>query len=458
MTTVAIADSGVANLASIQSAFRALGAAPQVTSDPETFRSASFGVVPGVGAFGAGIDALRRTGLDEAIIARAANGAPLLAVCLGMQMLGTASEENPGVAGLGIVEGVFERLQPGASIPHLGWNRVEAEAGTRLLSSGDAAFANTYCLPEIPVGWAGASTVHGGSFISAIERGRLLATQFHPELSGRFGMELLRRWLADEPARAAGIASGRHSHRIIPCLDVRDGRVVKGVKFQELRDVGDPAERAALYEADGADEIVILDIAASPAAAATRVDTVRRVRERIHIPLTVGGGVRSVADAERLLDAGADRVSINTAAVRNPDLIDELADRFGSQCIVLAIDARRTADDWEVLVVGGGEPTGLSAVAWAAEGAKRGAGEILLTSWDRDGTGEGYDLDLLAAIRAVVPCPVIASGGVGEVTDMADAIGAGADAVLAASLFHDDVHTVEGVKEELADLGLAVRR
>lgn len=458
MTTVAIADSGVANLASIQSAFRALGGTPLVTSDPNVFRDAPFGVVPGVGAFGAGITALRAAGLDDAIVGRAEAGAPLLAVCLGMQMLGTGSAEDPGVSGLGIVDGLFERLPPGASIPHLGWNRVEAGSGTRLLGSGDAAFANTYCLPEVPAGWAGASTVHGGRFVSALERGRTLATQFHPELSGRFGMDLLRRWLADEPAGAGGAMLGRHTHRIIPCLDVRDGRVVKGVKFQELRDVGDPAERAALYEADGADEIVILDIAASPAAADTRVDTVRRVRERVHIPLTVGGGVRSVADAERLLGAGADRVSINTAAVRNPDLIDELADRFGSQCIVLAIDARRTDEGWEVLVVGGGEPTGLSTVAWAAEGAKRGAGEILLTSWDRDGTGEGYDLDLVAAIRSAVPCPVIASGGVGAVSDMADAIGAGADAVLAASLFHDDVHTVEAVKEELAGLGLAVRR
>lgn len=457
MTTVAIADSGVANLASIQSAFRAIGAQPMVTSDPGVFRRAPFGVVPGVGAFGAGISALRNAGLDEAIRARAADGTPLLAVCLGMQMLGVASEEDPGVAGLGIVDGMFQRLQPGASIPHLGWNRVEAGPGTRLLGSGDAAFANTYCLPQVPAGWAGASTVHGSSFVSAIERSRILATQFHPELSGTFGMDLLRRWLADTAAGRRTTVSGRHTHRIIPCLDVRDGRVVKGVKFQELRDVGDPADRAELYETDGADEIVILDVAASPAAAETRVDTVKRVRERVHIPLTVGGGVRSVADAERLLQAGADRVSVNTAAVRNPDLINELADRFGSQCVVLAVDARRANDDWEVLVVGGGEPTGLSAVAWAAEGARRGAGEILLTSWDRDGTGEGYDLELVAAIRAVVPCPVIASGGVGVVADMADAIGAGADAVLAASLFHDDVHTVEGVKEELAGLGLAVR-
>ncbi|MBT8164010.1 MAG: imidazole glycerol phosphate synthase subunit HisF [Acidimicrobiia bacterium] len=253
------------------------------------------------------------------------------------------------------------------------------------------------------------------------------------------------------------MSPGRHSHRIIPCLDVKAGRVVKGVQFTELRDAGDPAERAALYEAQGADEIVLLDVAASPEEAQTRVETVRRVRERIHIPLTVGGGVRSIEDAERLLGAGADRVSVNTAAVNRPALIDELADRFGSQCIVLAIDARAAGEGWEVLTVGGREPSGLSAVEWAAEGARRGAGEILLTSWDRDGTGDGYDLALLAAIARAVPVPVIASGGAGVIADMADAIGAGADAVLAASVFHDDLKTVLDAKQELAELGMAVR-
>ena len=456
--TVAIADSGVANLASIRSAFRALGMETVVTADPAVFASAEYGVVPGVGSFGPGMAALRRAGLDRAIIDRAGSGSPLLAVCLGMQMLAAGSEEAPGVVGLGIVPGRLQALPPDVRVPHLGWNRVEAAEAGGLLAGGDAAFANSYCLGELPAGWAGAWTEYGIRFVSALQRGRLLATQFHPELSGGYGMELLARWVADEPAMPVPEAGGRHSHRIIPCLDVRNGRVVKGIKFQGLRDAGDPAERAALYEAQGADEIVVLDVAASPEEARTRIDTVQRVRERIHIPLTVGGGVRSVADAGRLLAAGADRVSVNTAAVRRPALITELADRYGTQCIVLAIDARRSGTDWEVLVVGGSEPTGLSAPAWAAEGAQRGAGEILLTSWDRDGTGEGYDLQLLAAIAAAVTVPVIASGGVGVVGDMADAIGAGADAVLAATLFHDDLHTVAGAKQELAALGMAVRR
>ena len=455
--SVAIADSGVANLASIRSGFRALGLESTVTSDPDVFEAAEFGVVPGVGAFGAGMAALRRSGLDEAITARAAADRPLLAVCLGMQMLGAASEESPGVGGLAIINETFERLPAGVRIPHLGWNRVMADRSGGLLASGDAAFANTYSLTSVPEGWSGAWTDYGTRFVSAIERGRLLATQFHPELSGQYGLGLLERWIEGRPATDRPISPGRHSHRIIPCLDVKAGRVVKGVQFTELRDAGDPAERAALYEAQGADEIVVLDVAASPEDAQTRVETVRRVRDRIRIPLTVGGGVRSVEDAERLLGAGADRVSVNTAAVNRPALIDELAERFGSQCIVLAIDARSVGEGWEVLTVGGREPSGRSAVEWAAEGAKRGAGEILLTSWDRDGTGDGYDLALLTAITGAVPVPVIASGGAGVIADMAAAIGAGADAVLAASVFHDDLKTVVDAKQELAGLGMAVR-
>jgi imidazoleglycerol phosphate synthase cyclase subunit len=250
---------------------------------------------------------------------------------------------------------------------------------------------------------------------------------------------------------------GTLSHRLIPCLDVRDGRVVKGVRFQSLRDAGDPAERAALYEAQGADEIVILDVGASPEARGTQVETVRAVRRALTIPLTVGGGVRSVDNAAALLDAGADKVSVNTAAVRRPELLSEMAEAFGSQCVVLAIDARRSADSWEVLLIGGSEPAGIDALDWARRGTDLGAGEILLTSWDRDGTRDGCDTDLLRAARAAVTVPVIASGGVGEFRHVADAITAGADAVLAASIFHDDDHDVASVKRYLAERGLPVR-
>jgi imidazoleglycerol phosphate synthase cyclase subunit len=328
------------------------------------------------------------------------------------------------------------------------------------VTRGVAAFANSYALREGPEGWAPAWATHGGPFVAALERGSTLACQFHPELSGAYGAALLERWLSGRAARAEIEATDTAGlrRRLIPCLDVQDGRVVKGVQFQNLRDAGDPAEQAARYEAQGADEIVILDVAASAAGRSTQIDAVRRVRDVLRIPLTVGGGIRSVEDARQLLAAGADKVSVNTAAVRRPALLTELAQAFGCQCVVLAIDARRGATGWEVLVLGGREPAGSDAVAWAREGERRGAGEILLTSWDRDGTRAGHDIELLRAVAQAVRVPVIASGGVGTREHVAAAFAAGADAVLAASVFHDGDDTVSGIKADLAVKGIRVRQ
>ncbi len=245
--------------------------------------------------------------------------------------------------------------------------------------------------------------------------------------------------------------------RIIPCLDVSHGRVVKGVKFQGLRDAGDPAELAALYEAQGADELVVLDVSATTEARGTQLDTVRRVRAELSIPLTVGGGVRGVENAQSLLEAGADKVSLNTAAVERPELIGEIATRFGSQCAVVAIDARRQGERYEVLVRSGKQSAGRDAVAWARDVVGRGAGELLLTSWDRDGTRSGYDLDLVGAVAAAVTVPVIASGGAARAEHLYQAIAAGADAVLAASIFHDREYTIGEVKGELKARGVEIR-
>ena len=250
--------------------------------------------------------------------------------------------------------------------------------------------------------------------------------------------------------------------RIVPCLDVDAGRVVKGVRFVELRDAGDPAELAARYEREDADEIVFLDITASHEGRETTLDAVSRTAETVFIPLTVGGGVASVADARRLLLAGADKVGINTAAVRRPDLVREAAAEFGSQAIVVAIDARSRADGsgWEVFVEGGRKATGLEAVEWARRVAELGAGEILLTSMDRDGTTDGYDLELTRAVSNEVPIPVIASGGAGKPEDLADAVDpelGGAEAALAASVFHFGTFSVGAAKQALAARGLPVR-
>jgi imidazole glycerol-phosphate synthase subunit HisF len=248
--------------------------------------------------------------------------------------------------------------------------------------------------------------------------------------------------------------------RVIPCLDVDRGRVVKGVNFVGLRDAGDPVELAARYDAMGADEIVFLDITASHEQRATIVDLAERTAEQVFIPFTIGGGLRSEEDIRVLLAAGADKVSLNSAALRDPALIERGSARFGAQCIVVAIDAKRREDGsgWEVYLNGGRVPTGREAVAWAAEAAARGAGEILLTSMDRDGTQVGFDCELLAAVADAAPVPVIASGGAGVLEHFAAAVTEGrADAVLAASVFHDGVYTVEQVKRAMAEDGVPVR-
>ena len=247
--------------------------------------------------------------------------------------------------------------------------------------------------------------------------------------------------------------------RIIPCLDVEAGRVVKGVNFVDLVDAGDPVELAARYDAEGADELVFLDITASSDARETTVEMAARVAEQVFIPFTIGGGIRSVEDARRLLRAGADKVSVNTSAVERPELVREIAEEFGTQCVVVAIDARRRADgSAEVFTHGGRTPTGIDAVEWAQRCESLGAGEILLTSMDRDGTKSGFDCELTAAISDSVGIPVVASGGVGTVQHLVEGVTDGhADAVLAASIFHFDTHTIAEAKAAMTEAGIAVR-
>ena len=251
------------------------------------------------------------------------------------------------------------------------------------------------------------------------------------------------------------------SVRVIPCLDVTAGRVVKGVRFVDLVDAGDPVELAARYDAEGADELTFLDITASSDGRDTMVSVVARTAEQVFIPFTVGGGVRGRDDARRLLRAGADKVAVNTAALERPELVTELAGEFGAQCVVVAIDARRRSDGapagWEVSTHGGRRPTGSDALTWAARAAELGAGEILLTSMDRDGTRDGYDLELTRRVAETVGVPVVASGGVGTLAHLADGAAAGADAVLAASIFHRREHTVAEAKAYLASRGVVVR-
>jgi cyclase len=250
-----------------------------------------------------------------------------------------------------------------------------------------------------------------------------------------------------------------HLKRVIPCLDVDAGRVVKGTNFVDIRDAGDPVELAERYDAEGADELVFLDITATHEKRDTMVELARRTADNVFIPFTIGGGIRSVRDAQAVLDAGADKVSVNSAAVARPELIDELAAQFGAQCVVLAIDAKQVSSEpsWEVFVAGGRTATGRDVVAWASEAVARGAGEILLTSMDRDGTNDGYDIALTRAVSSAVGVPVIASGGAGELDHLVDALRAGADAALCASIFHYGRYRVAEAKAHLSAAGVAVR-
>jgi cyclase len=256
-----------------------------------------------------------------------------------------------------------------------------------------------------------------------------------------------------------------HFKRVIPCLDVDGGRVVKGVEFLDIRDAGDPVELAAHYDREGADELVFLDITATHEKRDTIAKLARSTADDVFVPFTIGGGIRSVADAQAVLDAGADKVSVNSAALQRPELLDELASVFGAQCVVLAIDAKARAtpaqpgetDGWEAYLAGGRTPTGRDVVAWAREAVERGAGEILLTSMDRDGTSDGYDLPLTSAVSEAVGVPVIASGGAGQLDHLVQALHAGADAVLCASIFHYGRHTIAEAKSHLAAAGIPVR-
>ncbi|MBN0971663.1 MULTISPECIES: imidazole glycerol phosphate synthase subunit HisF [unclassified Gordonia (in: high G+C Gram-positive bacteria)] len=252
--------------------------------------------------------------------------------------------------------------------------------------------------------------------------------------------------------------------RVIPCLDVDDGRVVKGVNFANLRDAGDPVELAERYDREGADELTFLDVTASSSGRSTMIDVVKRTADQVFIPLTVGGGIRTVDDVDTMLRAGADKVSVNTAAIARPEVLAEMSRRFGSQCIVLSVDARTvpegaepTPSGWEVTTHGGRTGTGIDAVEWAVRGQDLGVGEILLNSMDADGTKQGFDLRMLTAVRAAVSVPVIASGGAGRIDDFAPAVQAGADAVLAASVFHFGELTVAQVKTAMRDAGITVR-
>ncbi|MGH9542148.1 MAG: imidazole glycerol phosphate synthase subunit HisH, partial [Terriglobales bacterium] len=388
---VAVIDYGGGNTDSVRRALAALGAEVVAAADAAALAAAERVVLPGVGHFGAVMAALDARGLRPAILDFIAAGKPFLGVCVGLQALFAASEEAPGIAGLGLWPGQVRRLRA-AKVPHVGWAALVCQTPSRLLAGAGLApsfyFTHSYVAPIAPA--TSFAAYYPDAFTAVAEAGNLLGVQFHPEKSGAAGRAVLANFLtwpriAPVAIPAPPALPTAPARRIIPCLDVHAGRVVKGVQFEALRDSGDPAALAAAYSRQGADELVLLDVSASRENRSAMLDTVRAVAREIWIPLTVGGGVRSVAEAGALLAAGADKVAVNSAALARPELIAEMAGAFGSQAVIAALDARRTPSDepaWQVFSHGGSRAAGRDAVDWAREAERRGAGEILLTSMD----------------------------------------------------------------------------
>ncbi len=496
---IALIDYRAGNLTSVRKALAAAGAEVFTPDTAAQIAGADGLIVPGVGHFEA--TAVLDAAWREAILAHARAGKPLLGICLGLQFLFEGSVEAPRLPGLGLLPGVCGKLGPDwdpavqlsadgwaeFKVPHVGWNAVNPTRPSSILAGvapgAQAYFTHSYAAP-VGAGTAATTTTGPNTFASVVERGAIFGLQFHPEKSADAGLAMLRNFCrriqgapdvppdrasdlpSDDPGSAAeNVAETAHraSKRIIACLDVRDGQVVKGVKFEGLRSAGDPAELAARYNVEGIDEVVILDVTATLETRRALAQTIRAVARNLFIPLAVGGGIRTEDDAAAVVEAGADKVSLNSAALKDPDLISRLAVRYGSQAVVVAIDAKRgptTAgpDGFAVYARSGTSDAGRDAVEWARDAAARGAGEILLTSMDRDGTRSGFDCELTAAVARAVSIPVIASGGAGTIDHFVDVFTRGrADAALAASIFHFSEHGVADLKAHLASNGIPMR-
>lgn len=474
---IGIIDYGAGNLRNVEAAIGRLGAGMRRVTGPADLDGVDILVLPGVGRFAPAAARLREASLWEPIRAWARAGRPLLGICLGMQLLFDGSDEDPGTEGLGLVPGVVRKLDA-PLVPHIGWAPVTSRdplaPGWRGVPPRfHAYYAHSFALPPNHVASV-AETASPVPFTAAIAWGPVRGLQFHPEKSGHDGAALFAALLDDmrerpDAGRVSAVPSSRpeperlgasrgRPHRVIPCLDIRNGRVVKGVRFRNLRDAGDPVSRARAYDEDGADEVCLLDVSASQEERRPLYDLVSRVAAELRVPFSVGGGIRTIEEMRELLLAGADRVSLGTAAVETPDLIRGAADRFGSQFVIVSVDARWRGTWAEVTTHGGTKGTGLDAVAFAREAVRLGAGEILLNAMDADGTRGGYDLTLTRDVARSVSVPVIASGGAGSTGDLVRALReGGADAVLAASIFHDGDMTVREAKLALRDAGLEVR-
>jgi glutamine amidotransferase/cyclase len=527
---ISLLDYGAGNVRSLRNAIHALGFSLTEIERPEDILKAERLIFPGVGAFGAAMERLHRLGYVEPLKAYLAAGRPYLGICIGLQTLFEGSEESPGVPGLGLIPGRVRRFDgKELSVPHMGWNGVRVEGASPLFADYGGEkfyFVHSYHAEPGPenADWRLATTDYGSLFLSAVQRGRVAAVQFHPEKSGAAGLKLLRHFLAGEDAAigsvsvSAGTGPTRFAKRIIACLDVRandagDLVVTKGDQYDvreagEVRNLGKPVELAQRYFEEGADEITFLNITAFrdfPLADQPMLEVLRRTSERVFVPLTIGGGIRAFTDAEgrhySALDvadeyfrSGADKVSIGSDAVHTVEAyrarggkdggssIEQIAEVYGNQAVVISIDPRRVYVDspdatphftvetvtpgpkgerfcwFQCTVKGGREGRDLDAVELARVCEALGAGEILVNSIDRDGTGAGFDLELIGAVRAAVGIPVIASSGAGRVEHFAEVFETtGVEAALAAGIFHRREVPIRAVKDYLSAQGIETR-
>jgi imidazole glycerol phosphate synthase glutamine amidotransferase subunit len=463
---IGIIDYGAGNLGSVKKTFSYLNVPHRVIASAEELAGVTGVVLPGVGAFGPAVEKLKTHGFYTALQDYIAGNRPFLGICLGMQLLMETSVEARWIKGLGAVRGTCLRFQVG-KVPHIGWNWVYPQKETPLFKGIPGGsffyFVHSYYVQGQEgeqERWTAAVTPYRVLYPSVFEAGNVCAVQFHPEKSGEMGLRFMQNWIISKCSGAAAgpLPAEDSTIRIIPCLDIDNGRVVKGVRFENIRDAGDPVELAALYDRQGADEITFLDIGATYKSREILLEVVEKVSGQVFVPLTVGGGLGSIEDMRKVLQAGADKVSICSAALRSPALLSKGARIFGSQCMVLSIDAKRVGNTWHAFLNGGRIDSGIDAVEWAQQAEQLGAGEILLNSIDQDGTQAGYDLELTRRISTAVSIPVIASGGAGSLDHMVDVVKNGkADAVLLASLLHDRKLGLPEIKTYLKQKGVSVR-
>ena len=452
---IAIVDYGAGNLTSVKLAFAALGAEAVVTSDPEVIRRADRIVFPGVGAARSAMENLRALGLEDVVREAAVSKRPFLGICLGMQILFEHSEEDGGVDTLGILPGRVRRFPdvPGCKVPEIGWNATRA---------GEFYFVHSY-YAEVTPDTCLTARYAGVEFTAMVKRGNLWACQFHPEKSGKVGLALLKAWLEGSELAQHDSSFAALTRRVIPCLDVRGGRVTKGVKFKNNVDLGDPVEMAVKYSDGGADELVFYDITASAERRPIDIGMVAAVAKSIRIPFAVGGGISCIADMERVILAGAEKISVNSLAVKNPQIIADGARAFGAQCVVLGMDPVKSDNPncpsgYEITTRGFREFTGMDAVEWAKRAADLGAGEIVVNSVDADGTRAGFESQITRLIAEAVNVPVVASGGAGSPAHFVPVFTeVHADAAIVAGMIHSGEYSISEIKAAMQEAGIPTR-